>query len=199
YVFIDDLDRCEVPHAADLMQAINLLLSADQPAPTPSGELTTPDANLFFLLGLDREVVAAGIAAKNRKILPYIAGSRRFAGLSPAETSRIGLNFGYEFLEKFIQVPFRVPELEKQQGDAWIERLTTTAPAGETPGAGEHAPSASSQAVSTTADEPSPIFAPGADPEMFADVVTTVVGALSFNPRRIKQFINVFRLQVLIF
>ncbi len=43
YVFIDDLDRCEVPRAADPMQAINLLLSSDQ-------------ANIFSILGLDREM-----------------------------------------------------------------------------------------------------------------------------------------------
>ncbi len=59
FVFIDDLDRCEVPKAAELLQAINLLLSTDQ-------------GNLFFVLGLDREMVAAGIAAKNEKILPTL-------------------------------------------------------------------------------------------------------------------------------
>jgi hypothetical protein len=26
YVFVDDLDRCEVPKAAELMQALNLLI-----------------------------------------------------------------------------------------------------------------------------------------------------------------------------
>ena len=29
FVFIDDLDRCEVPKAADLMQALNLMISND--------------------------------------------------------------------------------------------------------------------------------------------------------------------------
>ena len=63
FVFIDDLDRCDVPRAADLMQAINLLLSTDQ-------------ANLYFILGIDREMVAAGLAAKHEKILPYLAANR---------------------------------------------------------------------------------------------------------------------------
>ncbi len=30
YVFIDDLDRCEVPKAAELMQAPNLMMSGEQ-------------------------------------------------------------------------------------------------------------------------------------------------------------------------
>jgi hypothetical protein len=46
FVFIDDLDRCEAPKAADLMQAINLMIG---------------DGNsLIFILGLDRAKVAAG-------------------------------------------------------------------------------------------------------------------------------------------
>ena len=69
FIFIDDLDRCEVPRAAELLQAINLLLSADQ-------------GNLFFILGLDREMVAAGIAAKNEKILPYLAAGRTVSSSS---------------------------------------------------------------------------------------------------------------------
>ena len=41
YVFIDDLDRCEVPRAADLMQSITLMLN-NHP-------------RLVFILGMDRE------------------------------------------------------------------------------------------------------------------------------------------------
>jgi len=51
-VFIDDLDRCEVPKAADLMQAINLMIGDGSP--------------LFFIIGLDRGKVAASIAFKYR-------------------------------------------------------------------------------------------------------------------------------------
>ncbi|WP_161938066.1 KAP family P-loop NTPase fold protein [Mastigocoleus testarum] len=50
YVFIDDLDRCEVPKSAELMQAINLMISNDP--------------QLIFILGMDREKVAAAFALK---------------------------------------------------------------------------------------------------------------------------------------
>jgi hypothetical protein len=89
FVFIDDLDRCEVPRAADLLQAINLLLSADQ-------------GNLFFILGLDREMVAAGIAAKNNKILPYLAAGRTAATPDKLDIHHVGVEYAYNFMEKFI-------------------------------------------------------------------------------------------------
>lgn len=97
FVFIDDLDRCEVPRAADLMQALNLMISENP--------------QLIFILGMDREKVAAGLAVKNEKSLPYLLSLQP----SPAEHSadvriRRGLEYGYEFIEKFVQVPFLVPK-----------------------------------------------------------------------------------------
>src|SRR5262249_5247917 len=60
YVFIDDLDRCEAPKAADLMQAINLMIS------------DSDKARLIFIIGMDREQVAAALAVKQEKLLPYL-------------------------------------------------------------------------------------------------------------------------------
>ncbi len=89
FVFIDDLDRCDVPRAAELMQAINLMIS---------------DAgNLVFILGMDREKVAAGLTQKYKDLLPYL----------PEYTSGLVSNnpviFGYGYLEKFIQLTFTLP------------------------------------------------------------------------------------------
>jgi len=93
YVFIDDLDRCEHPKSADLMQAINLMI-ADDPS-------------VVFILGMDREKVAASLAVKYENILNYL----------PSETTEIdpdilarrsankGLAYGYTFIEKFVQLP----------------------------------------------------------------------------------------------
>ncbi|WP_082093122.1 P-loop NTPase fold protein [Methanosarcina siciliae] len=83
YVFIDDLDRCEVPKAAELMQAINLMIS--------------DDSKVYFSLGMDRKVISAGLAAKNEKVVGYLEVE--------------GIEFGYEFIEKFIQLPFKVPRI----------------------------------------------------------------------------------------
>ena len=59
YVFIDDLDRCELGKSADLLQALNLMISNDP--------------NIIFFLGMDREKVAAAITFKQKHVLPYLA------------------------------------------------------------------------------------------------------------------------------
>jgi hypothetical protein len=104
FVFVDDLDRCEVPKAADLMQAINLMIGDGSP--------------LFFVIGLDRAKVAASIAFKFREIAPYLfpkqdptASANAFEGPSAAGIRA----FGDEFLEKFIQISFRIPTSDGDQ------------------------------------------------------------------------------------
>jgi hypothetical protein len=98
-VFIDDVDRCEPPKAADLMQAINLMIG--------------DDGSLIFILGLDRAKVASAIAFKFRAMISYLNpqlstvtdDGRR--GPSNAELAR---KFGDDCLEKFIQLSFRIPQ-----------------------------------------------------------------------------------------
>lgn len=87
YVFIDDLDRCEIPKAAELMQALNLMIS--------------DEANIYFSIGMDRKVISAGLAAKNEQIFKYLKMDGPNHGY--------GLEYGYNFIEKFIQLPFKVP------------------------------------------------------------------------------------------
>ncbi|WP_321430513.1 P-loop NTPase fold protein [uncultured Methanolobus sp.] len=115
YIFIDDLDRCEIPTAADLMQAINLLIANDP--------------NLVFIIGMDRMKVASGIAAKNKDLLPYLYSSNpsnkyTFNG----DLHLFGLNYGYEFMEKFIQVPFSVPKPDKVNVQNYIKELLRQEP-----------------------------------------------------------------------
>lgn len=146
-VFIDDLDRCDVPRAAELVQGINLLMSGAEPESVSvdtNSASAVREPRLIFILGIDRAKVAAGIAVKHEKLLPYLyaerfsrgpevaevnggaqAGShsdsakedgelQAQAGPSLAEVNRVtqieaGLEYGYEYLEKFIQIPFRLP------------------------------------------------------------------------------------------
>jgi hypothetical protein len=172
------------------MQAINLLMSADQPAPDESGVLRSPDANLFFILGIDRGVVAAGIAAKNRDILPYIIAGENRSSEQELNLSRAGLDFGYRFLEKFIQVPFRLPEIDSRSNPGWVAKLLRA-----------DDPPAQSETPAPPPDwsDPNerPSFFVGTDVTHFIETADEVIGVLRFNPRRAKQFINVFRLQLL--
>ena len=107
YVFIDDLDRCEIPKAADLLQALNLMI----PEKT----------RLFFILGMDREKVAAGLAVKFEKLLPYLKKDADGKGLAKQES---GLHFGYDFIEKFVQLSFRLPVPDSNQILSFLQRRT---------------------------------------------------------------------------
>ncbi len=229
YVFIDDLDRCEIPKAADLMQALNLLI-ADDP-------------RLIFIVGMDREKVAAGLAVKYEKLLPYLMTQDTSAspdGRGPwplpepqgpqpsleAATRRFGLEYGYTFLEKFIQLPFRVPAPQPSDLGRFLATISPEPPdtSVTAPGNGEQAaaPTASGSAPQPDgaggqpadgyAKPASPARLPvapeiavarkerilvkfGADSAVVRTVALMVAPALENNPRRLKQFINLFRLK----
>jgi len=214
YVFIDDLDRCEVPKAADLMQALNLLI-ADDP-------------RLIFIIGMDREKVAAGLAVKYEKLLPYLMpGSVDENGkVDP----RAGLEYGYTFIEKFIQLPFRVPspkpanlrdflaalsgripESPASLADADSGGAGVAGPANATPPAGEALTPTDSSPTPTS----DPVIAGTAgeqrqdrrerfklilrdDSDTVREAALMAAPALGNNPRRLKQFVNLFRLRTYI-
>jgi hypothetical protein len=172
FVLIDDLDRCEVPRAAELMQAINLMIS---------------DASeLFFIIGMDREKIAAGLAVKFEKLLPYLA-SRETAGRDQAQKTPdplSGLEYGYNFVEKFVQLPFLVPQPSRTNFRKFMSTLDGAPDSSEGPD--EEAVSERPDLVEIVNDKDSP---------RFKGIVLTVAPALDFNPRRIKQFVNLFRLK----
>lgn len=81
-IFIDDLDRCAVPRAAEVVEAINLFLNAD---------------SCVFIIGMDIRTVAASIEVHYEKLK---------AQLNP---NSIPLALGRQFLEKIIQINFPIP------------------------------------------------------------------------------------------
>ncbi|WOB70746.1 SUMF1/EgtB/PvdO family nonheme iron enzyme [Microcystis aeruginosa] len=223
YVFIDDLDRCEHPKSADLMQAINLMI-ADDPS-------------VVFILGMDREKVAASLAVKYENILKYL----------PSETTEIdpdilarrsankGLAYGYTFIEKFVQLPFLVPQPSQSDFERFLTQLATSNPSNLQPAkphftffqsfwgkfmlalplrnnSQKHLTSATSNQridlKNLSLDNPS-IESEQTEKEKARaavikrlererNVIMMVAPALDYNPRRIKHFINVFRLKVYI-
>jgi hypothetical protein len=164
FVFIDDLDRCEIPRAAELMQAINLLLS--------------DTSQIVYVLGLDREKIAAGLASKFHEVLPFLNEKR------DGSTQYSGLDFGYSYLEKFIQIPFQVPRPAGRD----IARLLSSLNQ-EKPVTGDAQPNEVSAGL---------LFETRADSPLVQNIVMKVAPALEHNPRRIKQFINHFRLSAII-
>ena len=103
YVFIDDIDRCELGKSADLLQALNLMISNDP--------------NLIFILGMDREKVAAAITFKQKDVLPYLASisGENQDKETEIDTSTKELDYGFSFMEKFVQLSFSVPKSSERK------------------------------------------------------------------------------------
>jgi hypothetical protein len=200
YVFIDDLDRCEVPKAAELMQALNLLIAEDP--------------RLIFVIGMDREKVAAGLAVKHAALLPYLKPDRVDA--DGKIDSRVGLDYGFAFIEKFIQLPFQVPKPKPTNLEWFLSNLSRSSRAAITSGL----QSSGSLIPPVTGATPAGASAPGDsgqvggsqtpdrlerlklvlrdDSATIREVALMVAPAIDFNPRRLKQFLNLFRLRAYI-
>ncbi len=93
-VFVDDLDRCLPEKAIEVLEAIKLFLDVK---------------GCIFLLGLDEEVVTRGIKVKYRD----------FAVTEPGSENRIPID-GAAYLEKIIQLPFRLPRIEPDRMKPFI-------------------------------------------------------------------------------
>lgn len=195
FVFIDDLDRCEAPKAADLMQAINLMIGDGSP--------------LLFIIGFDRAKVASSIAYKYREIVPYLS-RRTNEGLasSPEEGISHARVFGDEFLQKFIQLSFRIPGTigDDKQAQWFINSMIDRIGRSNTRASWSQRLSQWFQRKS--ADTPSELtrqtteqsnrepyrIEPGPESDRIRKVLFAVREILGFNPRRIKTFLNVYRL-----
>jgi len=167
FVFIDDLDRCDIYKGADLIQGINLMISET--------------SKLFFIIGMDREKIAAGLAVKYEKLLPYINVSLTAASSdsNPAK----GLEFGYNFIEKFIQIPFAIPQPTPDD----IRKFVDATRKERKPGG--DSPSYTMQKIEIEI---------GNDSRTVQEIILMVAPTLDNNPRRIKQFINLFRIRAYI-
>ena len=176
YVFIDDVDRCEVPKAAELMQAINLLIGDDR--------------RLIFILGMDREKVAAGIAAKYKDLAPYLKNT---------EVAN-EIDFGFSFLEKFIQLPFQIPSPGVRSLSTFIEKISPAPRAAihQTPPLTPIASEFSSTPVAPASTRQQKIERDlefTGDSEGVREAASMFAVTVSRSPRKVKQFINVFRLR----
>jgi len=212
YVFIDDLDRCEISKAAELMQAINLMIS--------------DAAKISFCVGMDRKIISAGLAAKNENICKYLND----------DILEHKLEYGYNYIEKFIQIPFKVPNpknkdfkelfncLQKQESSPkasmsnknLMQQLRSHRVSSnksffnksrvrvdqqenidqETKNYRDDdiEPNLNEEKISNSFDcnersESNELS------ETFVSIMEMVAPALDYNPRRMKQFLNLFRFQ----
>jgi GH25 family lysozyme M1 (1,4-beta-N-acetylmuramidase) len=204
-VFIDDLDRCAPPKPTEIIEAINILLSAE---------------HCVFILGMDARAVAASIEAKYKDLEEYLVDNE------PGED----LPLGYHFLEKIVQFNFRVPRADQKMITPFIRASLGAAerPAAPAPTTAEVAEakdqiqvkmkfekkpetqaygevlqdaeqSGSASAVAAAQEARQQVFAISFDDsDEVEQAVQKVAPYFEFNPRKIKRFINYYRLQALI-
>ncbi|HEY2470248.1 MAG TPA: P-loop NTPase fold protein [Terracidiphilus sp.] len=174
FIFVDDLDRTDVPKAAELMQAINLMIGEDD--------------HLVFILGIDREKVAAGIALKFKDIQPFLDRTKE-----SEVSARHPAAFGYLYLEKFIQVTFRVPRPSESGIQEFLDSLANRQEQMKAQAERKQAEQEKRRMQRRFVDVRS-----RADSDEVQTLIRMVAPALQWNPRRMKQFINDFRLQAYI-
>ena len=165
FVFIDDLDRCSLPRAAELMGALTLLLESEP--------------ELYFLFGMDREKVAAGIAAKHDGLYRYLY--EREEGVDSERG--LGLRFGAEYLEKFVQVRVRIPQPGPDSLGKFLEDLDP----GRESERGTHGPPPESRPAIR-------------DPHRaeLENAVRLAAPLLDYKPRSLKTFVNQYRLDAML-
>ncbi|MGD1044709.1 MAG: P-loop NTPase fold protein [Bacteroidota bacterium] len=98
-IFVDDLDRCVPGKVAEIVEAINLFLSSDFP-------------NCYFVVGMDAQVVASSLDVAYEKL------ASKLQHISSAHGS-----MGWYFLEKFIQLPFIIPNMSDAQKKEFVDDL----------------------------------------------------------------------------
>ncbi|MCZ6535019.1 MAG: P-loop NTPase fold protein [Chloroflexi bacterium] len=98
-VFVDDLDRCFPGRVADVLDAINLFLSGDFP-------------NTYFVIGMDAQVAAASMEVAHKELTSKMEEVARSYG-----------SLGWYFMDKFIQLPFPIPNLTPDQEEEYLVGL----------------------------------------------------------------------------
>ena len=143
FAFIDDLDRCEAPQAAELLQSLHMFINDDQSndgievqqrkrpwldwralltklrLPLKK-QLPLPKVGIIYILGMDSEKVAAAVATKHEKLLPLLLG---LPENSDVKTRHMKLTFGNEFLEKFINLTLHLPGLRQQDLKYFVDHI----------------------------------------------------------------------------
>ncbi|GIV97706.1 MAG: hypothetical protein KatS3mg057_2363 [Herpetosiphonaceae bacterium] len=183
-----------------VIEAINLLLNPD---------------NCVFIIAMDTRAVAASIEAKYKELSEYL----KDAG-DPG-----GLTLGQRFLEKIAQLTFRIPLASREVVESFInaqleqalqgpeqpspqeiaraeERIEEKQRQGRLAGGGRPGGTAAESAdlPAQAVEEAQRAIQVRAFDESPAirQAIYAAVPYLDYNPRKIKRFINIFRLQVMI-
>ncbi|MGA2877123.1 MAG: P-loop NTPase fold protein, partial [Nitrososphaerales archaeon] len=199
-IFVDDLDRCSPTGTAGVIEAINVLLDAD---------------NCVYVIGMDSRAIASSLEVKYAQ--------RQASGTESDDPG--GLSLGDRFLEKIIQIQFNIPvahtetlqkfavanlNLSKDlQSDKKAKRQIIEAEqlieAARKRGGGLDEAAATVRdarpdlALSAVDQAKKAVYSRSLDDsEEARTAIRSVLPYLGSNPRKIVRFINLFRLQAII-
>jgi hypothetical protein len=98
-IFVDDLDRCPPKIVAEVVESINLFINGDYP-------------DCYFILGQDAQMVSAALDAAYKDMGSKLSNIERGYG-----------SLGWYFMEKFIQLPFNIPNITDNQSKRYLQSL----------------------------------------------------------------------------
>lgn len=176
-IFIDDLDRAPAPLPVEVIEAMNILVGHH---------------NCIFVIGLDLPMVAASIEAK---YLPVIERLKN----NPATVNHFS---GRDFIEKLVQLTFAIPTPTKHQINKFVNSIfvdNKTADKNKTVKANPNSSidrfidlnENEEQKIKEQKDKFVEEFQESAE---IQKVMRYHISFLPKNPRKIKRFINSFRL-----
>ncbi len=197
-IFIDDLDRCATNKAAEVIESINLLLDSEY---------------CVFIIGMDSAMLSRSIQAKYKDIYPF------FDDIDyPSHTG-----LGRHFLEKIIQIDFRIPRPDPSHVSEFITAQLGRKPlepssmvvdniqtlesliqaeerAGKSPEQARLAVEENHPELYEMFDQAEQVMQERAFEEYpeVEKAIQEMAEFLNYNPRKIKRFINIYRLQALI-
>lgn len=95
-ILIDDLDRCLPRHIIENLEAIKLFLNVPGTA---------------FVIAADEYIVSNAIKSEYQSLI------------KASEQDRSGHNIGVAYMEKFIQLPYRLPSLSNKEVETYVNLL----------------------------------------------------------------------------
>lgn len=175
FIFVDDLDRAPPPIPVKLLEAMNILVGQKQ---------------CIFIVGLDLDMVAASIETKYLSVIQRMeqstSGAKKFSGK--------------DFIEKLMQLEFALPALSANHLDEFLDSILG-APATTKRRVQKNVVSGSAETLEghsteivTDAQTTDQLFPKFEETVEFVHAVYELSHALPRNPRKIKRFINTFRL-----
>lgn len=175
FIFVDDLDRAPPPVPVKLLEAMNILIGQEQ---------------CIFIVGLDLAMVTASIETKYFPVIERMRSSKIVARTFS----------GRDFIEKLMQLEFALPTLTVKQLETFLDSILTTnktsAKVGE-----DNTPNDSHAAKYMEPGERIPKLESTQKPFMafketddFVKCIRRFSQCLPKNPRKIKRFINCYRL-----